>query len=244
MRGEGAWSILRFNWPWFAVAGAATVLAVVVTLVGHASLGSRALVLGPLVGADAWLVVALAISWGIYDRRGLAQGAWLQQAHGERVLVVHTGHDLASAIVRQRWAPAACRTVDVGPCIADPSASLRRARATAAASGDAVTTPVLPLAEGEADLVLAVFALHELRQPTLRVALCREMRRVLAPAGRMVVVEHLRDGWNVLAYGPGSLHFLSRRTWMATFAAAGLQLEAETTLTPWVHRFELARTSP
>ena len=41
------------------------------------------------------------------------------------------------------------------------------------------------------------------------------------------------------AYGPGGLHFLSRRTWLRTFAAAGLAVVGETSLTPWVRRFEL-----
>jgi hypothetical protein len=64
---------------------------------------------------------------------------------------------------------------------------------------------------------------------------------VLTPGGAIMMVEHLRDWPNLLAYGPGFLHFQSRRTWDAAFRAARLVLRSHCTVTPFVHAFELGK---
>lgn len=66
-------------------------------------------------------------------------------------------------------------------------------------------------------------------------------RQSLTEHGRVVVVEHLRDVPNALAFGPGALHFTAERTWSATFAAADLVLARHATVTPLVHCYTLAR---
>jgi ubiquinone/menaquinone biosynthesis C-methylase UbiE len=115
-------------------------------------------------------------------------------------------------------------------------ASVRRARMEDAglARADASALP-----EGTAilDTMLAVFTLHEIRNVPAREEFFRATARALAPGGRLLVVEHLRDWRNFLVYGPGFLHFLSGSQWRRCASLAALELEREIAVTPFVRVF-------
>jgi hypothetical protein len=91
------------------------------------------------------------------------------------------------------------------------------------------------------DAAMLLLSAHELRSDAAAGALFTELRRVLGPGGRVVVAEHLRDWANFLAYGPGFLHFHSRRTWVRCFARHRFDVHAEFSITPFVRVFVLRR---
>jgi ubiquinone/menaquinone biosynthesis C-methylase UbiE len=88
---------------------------------------------------------------------------------------------------------------------------------------------------------MLLLSAHELRTDTARGDLFAELRRVLGPGGRVVVAEHLRDWANFAAFGPGVLHFHSRRTWTRCFARHRFDVHAEFSITPFVRVFVLRR---
>lgn len=55
----------------------------------------------------------------------------------------------------------------------------------------------------------------------------------------MIVVEHLCDRANFVAFGPGSLHFHSREAWQSSWQGTGFEIADEFSLTPWVRGFAL-----
>ena len=245
----GMLKILRFNWPWYA--GAAMVTAIAVWALGRSDIAApwRWGALALLVLADLWLLLSLLVSHAIYDRSDVARGEWLGTLSNGAVAVFHFGQDEASALVAARLPHATLRTFDLYQPQRAGTPSLRRARALAQtdrasepASIETASIDRVPLADGSIDLAVLAFAAHELRDHDGRVVLFRELTRTLAGGGRLLVLEHLRDGWNLLAYGPGVFHFLSRRTWLRCFAAAGLSVVQESRVTPWVRRFELRRS--
>lgn len=56
-----------------------------------------------------------------------------------------------------------------------------------------------------------------------------------------MLVEHLRDWRNFLAFGPGFLHFFSQRAWRKAFRGAGLALRSDFAMTPFVHVYILRK---
>ncbi|WP_240635593.1 class I SAM-dependent methyltransferase [Hymenobacter rigui] len=189
-------------------------------------------------------VVSLLISWYVYDISGLYGFRWLSctAAPPQRVVNIHAGFDETSALLRQRFPGAALRVLDFYDPAEHTEISIRRARAaiTPYPGTEAVRPAQLSLATASIDLVVVMLAAHEIRHPAQRVAFLCEIGRVLTPNGRAVVVEHLRDSANFMAYTVGFLHFYSRATWLAAFRAGGLRLEREQKLTRFISAFTLS----
>lgn len=241
---DGVLKIVRFNWPWYLLAGAVTLAAIICLLAFRGPW--LALVVAGLILADLWLLMSLAVSHYVYDRSGVSRGAWLDSVDGSQIkhaAIFHAGHDEASATVARRLPSLDCRAFDFYDASRNGTASLERARALADHRDVPMVSGKIPLTDGALDLGIVVFAAHEIRQDAERAALFREISRVLTPNGRVIVVEHLRDGWNFLAYGPGAFHFLSRRTWRRSFSEGGLRLLNEKPCSVFVRVFELQKES-
>jgi hypothetical protein len=78
-----------------------------------------------------------------------------------------------------------------------------------------------------------------LRAETERTAWFAEAKRCLRKGGRVVLVEHLRDAANFVAFGPGFLHFHSRASWKRCWELAGLRSVNQFSVTPFVQVFVL-----
>jgi SAM-dependent methyltransferase len=243
---SGAIKIVRFNWPWYA--GAAAVLLAGAALLGADALGpaASAALAAVLLVAAFWLVTSIAVSHFVYDRSPVSRGGWLDRVDASRVrraAVFHAGVNEAASTVNRRLANADVRTFDFYDASRNGTPSLVRGRAIDGSVGERAAADGIPLEDGAIDLGLVVFAAHEIRDAADRARFFRELARSLAPEGRILVVEHLRDAWNLLAYGPGAFHFLSRRTWRRSFTEGGLRLIGEEPCTPFVRVFELGVSS-
>lgn len=203
----------------------------------------RFLILLGLAAAGLWLVLSLAVSHYVYDRSGLYQADWLGQIFPRppsRYANLHAGFDEFSGILRARFPRSHATVLDFFDPkeMSEPSIErARRAQTTRATSAD---IRALPFADEELDAAFLIFAAHELRQPKSRVQLFRELHRALKPSGRLVLVEHLRDLPNFLAFGPGFLHFHSRATWLHDISGAALIVKREFSLNPFVRVLVLA----
>jgi SAM-dependent methyltransferase len=205
-----------------------------------------ALLLSGAAAATYWLAASLAVSHLVYDRSPLSRWTWIEAALGfaPRTWVnLHAGFDESTAEIRAMFPDSVGRSFDFFDPAEMTEPSILRARRLA--PSDDATEPVdfrcLPLADVSVDAALLLLAAHELRRRPSRVALLGELRRALAPGGKIILAEHLRDASNFLAFGPGCLHFWSAREWRDNATAAGLTVERELQLTPWINIFVLRR---
>ena len=219
-----------------------TLLAGFVVALFSISLPGPLLLIGWLgVGAIAWWTIAsLIVSYWVYDRSGLYSLQWLvpllSSQKPVRWISVHAGLDEFTSPLRQHLGIDPLTVLDLYDPVEMTERSIARARAVSPPHPGTISAKSihLPLPDGGCDAVFALFAVHELRSLDARTALCRELHRLLAPGGVIVVAEHLRDVPNLIAFGPGFLHFHSRASWLASFAAARLRIERESTITPFV----------
>jgi ubiquinone/menaquinone biosynthesis C-methylase UbiE len=121
--------------------------------------------------------------------------------------------------------------------------SIRRARQAypPAAEDVRVSASGLPIPANSAEGIFVLLAAHEIRGEPEREAFFGELRRVLKTGGRAVVLEHLRDVANALAYTAGVFHFIGEKTWLASFERAGLRIVHKIKPNPLMTCFVLER---
>ncbi|MBX7058936.1 MAG: hypothetical protein K1X75_12790 [Leptospirales bacterium] len=237
-RFEGVANVLRFNWPFYAAA-LLTLIAALLAWPWATELWQQALLLLASFSALYFAIASLLVTHWIYDRSDLYQLSWLDQLQRQpqHVALVHAGFDDLSPLLRQRYPDLALNEFDFYDAQKNPEPSIQRARkrqqrlspsfAAAAADGR------------QFDSILLFLSAHEMRRPEDRASFLTASAGLLAPGGRMVVVEHLRNLANLLAYGPGFLHFHSDSAWRSSFRAARLQIENDFALTPFVRVYVL-----
>jgi SAM-dependent methyltransferase len=242
---QGLRNIIRFNWHFYALAfGLALAVGVAAALLPAPLSYVGWVGLGLLLTS---VLVSLAVSTYIYDYAGLYELGWLPAhiapAPGAKLLTISAGFDEITPLLAQSWPADQLLAIDFYDPTRHTEVSIKRARLAypPVPGTQRVSTSALPLPDHSADYALAFLAAHEVRDPAERVTFFQEIGRVLKPAGEIIVVEHLRDAANFLAYTIGFFHFHSRRAWLATFRAAGLQVAQEMKITPFLTAFILRK---
>lgn len=245
-RCHGLRQIVRFNWPFYALAAAFTVSAPWLARACPRGLVSDLLWQSGVALASAWMFGSLAASWIVYDRSPLMAGAWIPPALGFRPdswVNIHAGLDEWTPILRRVLGGARGRVLDIFDAAEMTEPSIARARRLARSTGRSEPADFrrLPLPASSIDAAFLLLSAHELRTDSARRALFEEIHRVLSRGGRAIVAEHLRDGPNAMAFGPGALHFHSRRTWTRSFEGTGFAIHREFSITPFVRIFVIGR---
>jgi hypothetical protein len=245
-RFDGVSNIVRFNWPMFAVAATLTLCALVGAVLVRTPVWRVLLTLGA-VGLGGGTAISLFVSHLIYDRSDLYRFAWLERA--TKGLNLHaatfcqTGFDECSSLLQQRTRATAWTLLDHYDPARMREPSIQRARHSCPPALGTLPAPfdAWPTATSSADAVVAMLAIHELRSEQERALWFADARRTTRHDGRIIVVEHVRDLANFLAFGPGALHFHSVAAWRRSWEQAQLRVRDEYRVTPWVRIFVLER---
>lgn len=192
-----------------------------------------------------WSVASIVVSFIVYDASRLYDPKWMRTLLDEipsRWANMHAGvDDFSRPLSNAFGAPISNWDIFDGRTMTEPSILRARSIRGSALSDTAVDFRALPCESGELDAVFAFFVLHEIRESALRRECFDEIARCAVASGKLVIVEHLRDLPNFIAFGPGFLHFWPASEWLRSASAAGFTLLSESTMTPFVRIFVFQR---
>jgi SAM-dependent methyltransferase len=241
-RQGGAVRIFLYNWPIYVATWVPSVAILVLFPALHLP-GAWLAVLGASA-ALAWSFVSLLVSFYVYDASALVRGRWvpdLVTSTGPWA-TIHAGLDAEVELDDVMRGPRVAR-LDIFDRRSMTSPSIARARLLTPAVNDATACmpSSLALDDEVCDAIVVAFTAHEIRDRETREAFFCELRRSLRPGGKVLLVEHLRDMANFVAFGPGFLHFVARDEWLRLASHAELAIASETRITPWVMALTLER---
>ncbi len=243
---KGILQILAFNWTFYAL-GALVVFVVTLISIRFTIPPTLKLVLYPAIAATLfWMVSSLLASHYVYDLSRLYRWDWLTELFEKKPAHwanIHAGLDQTTDALDRLFPDPSRKVLDIYNASTMTEPSIKRARLSKKSTQRVETASAssLPMRDAECDAIFLIFAAHELRNRQDRQRLFLEVSRSLKAGGHVIVVEHLRDIANFLAYGPGAFHFHSRKEWRASWRATGLEIDREISITPFVRSFILTK---
>lgn len=231
--------VVHFNWPYYLLSGFITFVILAVS-----PLLPR--FLEPAVCAAVfcmifWSLGSIIASCWIYGFSGLYGYRALQSILPDKSLRwanLHAGLNEAGCDLRRMFGDGI--NLDVFDPILMTAGSLRRARKKAILN-HSCDPRSLPIASRSLDAVFVIFTAHEIRDKDACDAFFSEVRRVLCAGGLLVLIEHVRDLPNFLAFGPGFLHFQPDRRWI--HPRPGFEMSRRFRITPFVQIYVFREVS-
>ena len=240
---NGVWNIFRFNKHQYAVAAILALVFTGLLMFGDWSVLFERLIKIALIGDLYLMLSSLVVSFWVYDRSGLYRMSWLKPwiIKKANALNIHAGFDETSQRLQSYFPKTHWRIADFFEQLKYKEASLKQARELypPLSSEETVDYKALPYTDEAFEAVTVLFSAHEIRSFEERVQFFKELKRVLKERGKVVVTEHLRDWRNLLAFGPGFLHFFSESNWRKVFKKAGFSVTIASRYTPFVMVFVL-----
>jgi len=242
---QGTWNIVRFNWPFYVLSAAIVFLLLIIrSYLTGLSFHSAIDIL--LVLTVLPTLVSLIVSWYVYDHSNLYSLDWLDDLpcnKTDRIVNINAGFDETSSLLADKFPGIEITACDFYDPSKHTAPSIKRARSaypplphTRKVSTDAITLDERPV-----DKIFAIMSAHEIRDRKEREIFFRELSRLIASNGQIVVVEHVRNMANMLAYNAGALHFHTRPEWLKAFSSAQLRVDREIKITPFITAFFLSK---
>ncbi|QNL47879.1 methyltransferase domain-containing protein [Olivibacter sp. SDN3] len=240
---QGVKNIICFNWHFFLIA---TLWLIGLLYLSYYFPIGKTLIYLMVCCTCLSLLTTLIVSHYIYDRSALYKLSWLDgvSINGSGKLAnIHAGCDESSALLSFKFTEASIDIFDFYDPQKHTEVSIRRARRSMPSLPGTKTTGTshLPVADNSYDGIFLILAAHEIRKDSERIIFFGELRRALKPGGKIIVVEHLRNLANFLAYTIGCFHFLPASVWNRTFDGSSLQCTGLLRITPFVNAFILEK---
>jgi SAM-dependent methyltransferase len=190
------------------------------------------------------LTMPLIVSAYVYDFSGFYDFDWLKKIKLEDSkeklnLNINAGFDETSYLIKEIFSKSELQVFDFYNAKQHTEPAIVRARKVSMVypNTQQIDSSSIPLTDNSVDTIFLLSAIHEIRNQDEKIQFLKECRRVCKPNGNVIMVEHLRDFPNFLAFTIGFIHFFSKSTWKMVFSEAGFTSIKETKFTPFMSIF-------
>lgn len=238
---QGVLNILSFNRHFYVFGLIALTLIVISYLVfSWSNLLFWIVIFAFLYG----LIMPLIISAYVYDFSGYYNFNWLKNynlldSKDNQILNINAGFDETSFIIKKNFPKSDLKVFDFYNAEKHTEPAIIRARKVSLVypNTQQIISNTIPLKDDSVDLIFLLSAVHEIRSQNEKIQFLKECHRVCKSNANVIMIEHLRDFPNFLAFSVGFTHFFSKRTWRNAFKEAGFTTFKEQKFTPFMSIF-------
>jgi SAM-dependent methyltransferase len=190
------------------------------------------------------LIMPLIVSAYVYDFSAYYNFHWLTKLISDPECVksianIHAGFDETSFIIKNKFPHSDLKVFDFYNAKRHTEPAIKRARKVSLTypNTQSIASNTIPLNDSTVDIVFLLSAAHEIRSHKEKIRFLKECHRICKPNGKVIMVEHLRDLPNFMAFSAGFTHFFDRAVWKNAFERAGFTSFKETKFTPFMSVF-------
>ncbi len=244
---QGVINILDFNRHFYYIGFGLSIAWIIICLTPLFGLYANQLLIFGLILIFIGLLIPLFASAYVYDLANYYQLKWLEKSlpnlSNEKVANIHAGFDETSILIQKRFPKLDIIAYDFYNKEEHTEIAIKRARRKSLPIKNTRTISTHSIEENNQafDHIFFLSALHEVRKREEKIIFLNECKRVLKDDGTILIVEHLRDVPNFLAFHIGFFHFFSKKEWMICFKHANLKVVEEKKHTPLLTIFKLEK---
>ncbi len=241
---QGVFNIVRFNWHFYLIALFFFIFSILFSIYAISNARLFFKITSILIFYSVF--ISLLVSYYIYDFKDFYSLKWIEFIDVEKpknIININAGFDETSAIIQNKFPKANLKVLDFYDSNFNTEISIERARKAYPAYKNTIGVSFnnLPIKDEFSELILLIFAAHEIRKSGERIIFFKELNRILENNGKVILVEHLRDLPNFLAFNIGFFHFHSKKTWLNDIKKSNLKISSEHKLTIFTSLFVIEK---
>lgn len=239
---QGILNIIRFNWHFYVIAIVLVLLTILLSNYANPTIKIILQIISLFILIT--IFVSLSVSYYVYDLSGFYKLKWINNNDDNiSIININAGFDETSALLKKKFINSNLIALDFYNPYKHREVSIKRARKQYPPypNTQEIETSKIDLESNSIDKIFVILSAHEIRNKTERIVFFSELKRILKPKGQIIVIEHLRDLSNFIAYNIGSFHFHSKSTWLNTFNKSKLSVVSEIKNTPFISTFILEK---
>ena len=239
---QGILNIIRFNWHFYVIG--IVLIFLIFNLSTHTNPTIKTILQIVSILIITAIFISLSVSYYVYDLSGFYKFDWIENNDDNiSIININAGFDETSELLKKKFINSNFLSLDFYNPNKHTEVSIKRARKQYPPYKNTkeIDTSKIDLESNSIDKIFVILSAHEIRNKAERIAFFSELNRVLKPKGQIIVIEHIRDIPNFIAYNIGSFHFYSKPSWQNTFKKSNLKVISEVKNTPFISTFTLEK---
>lgn len=241
---QGVGNVVIFNWHFYILALLLLILVLTSTLFIDANYRIYCFAMAAFIFIPTF--ISLLVTYYIYDYSGIYEMEYLNELNilaEDKLVNINAGFDEFSFTITEKFKNQNLSVFDFYNPEKHTEISIERARKVSSVfpNTQCIETSHIPLEPKSVATIFVLFSAHEIRNLEERIVFFQQMEKSLHENGQIIVMEHLRDFSNFIAYTIGFFHFFSKSEWKKTFQHSNLSIKKEIKVTPFVSVFILQK---